>query len=558
MPSTLRVLLSFPALACLVLVARPADAAPGDNTREGIEQAALDARDRAREGYERLSRRRTFDIDGVPYGATAMPITFFTPSSGLHYGGWLEVANYGREPYVYRANVQWYLTTKGKRNHHMRLEFPTPFGLPLNARFLTRDAKNTGANFFGIGNDTEIDETRTERENDYYRYLLEQQQTAFDLEYAELEPVVLFSGVRFNRGLPSRINEAKADAYYVFNLPASDIKGRSGGWANFFLLGLMYDSRNDQEQPTGGLLSEISMQLGGTLLWADYTFHRITLINTHYWEPPRLSDWGPYVLVTRVVYETLSDDAPFFELTEVGGSIRGVEVGGGSFMRGYRSRRFADQNKALYSLELRRTFQNVRWCGHYFRNHRHPLRRCGPRRLERVEDLRSCRSAPEWGHRLPCHLEQPAQPARRLRDLVRGSGAAPVLRQSLLGRTFFEASGGLARCFDEAPHVSHGEQPAQHRAQIVPGPSELTQVEGCEHGAGGRRCHRVSWARLLASVFQYDVTVCPSCSGHMKIVAALTEPRSVIAYLDGVGLSSRAPPITPAHLDRQLEFDEAA
>jgi len=98
------------------------------------------------------------------------------------------------------------------------------------------------------------------------------------------------------------------------------------------------------------------------------------------------------------------------------------------------------------------------------------------------------------------------------------------------------------------------------RDQIVPGPSPMTQVEGCEHGATARgpRCHRVSWAKLLARVFQYDVTVCPSCSGHMKIVSALTDPRSVRAYLDGVGLPSRAPPIAPAHLDRQLEFDEAA
>lgn len=44
----------------------------------------------------------------------------------------------------------------------------------------------------------------------------------------------------------------------------------------------------------------------------------------------------------------------------------------------------------------------------------------------------------------------------------------------------------------------------------------------------------------------------------MKIVAALTEPGSASAYLEGVGLPSRAPPITRAHLDRQLEFDEAA
>ena len=35
-------------------------------------------------------------------------------------------------------------------------------------------------------------------------------------------------------------------------------------------------------------------------------------------------------------------------------------------MRGYKSRRFADQKKMLYSGELRRTFKSVRWRGHYF------------------------------------------------------------------------------------------------------------------------------------------------------------------------------------------------
>ena len=97
------------------------------------------------------------------------------------------------------------------------------------------------------------------------------------------------------------------------------------------------------------------------------------------------------------------------------------------------------------------------------------------------------------------------------------------------------------------------------RAQIVPGPSALTQNEGCEHGAaGGHRVHSVSWAKQLARVFQYDVRVCPRCSGHMKILAALTEQGSMRAYLDGVGLPSRAPPIAPSHLDRQLAFEEAA
>ncbi len=58
------------------------------------------------------------------------------------------------------------------------------------------------------------------------------------------------------------------------------------------------------------------------------------------------------------------------------------------------------------------------------------------------------------------------------------------------------------------------------RAQIVPGPSPLTQPDDAQNG---RRVHRVSWAKLLARVFQYDV-MCPSCSGRMKILTALIAP----------------------------------
>jgi len=54
------------------------------------------------------------------------------------------------------------------------------------------------------------------------------------------------------------------------------------------------------------------------------------------------------------------------------------------------------------------------------------------------------------------------------------------------------------------------------------------------------------------------LTVCAACGGSMKIIAALTDGASVRGYLAGVGLPSRAPPIAPARIDRQLEFDDAA
>ena len=100
---------------------------------------------------------------------------------------------------------------------------------------------------------------------------------------------------------------------------------------------------------------------------------------------------------------------------------------------------------------------------------------------------------------------------------------------------------------------------AADRAHIVPGPSPLTEASAnCGGGEASRRRHRVEWARLLARVFQVDVTTCDACGGSMKIIAALTEPGAIQRYLDGVGLPARAPPIAPAQPHRQLEFDDAA
>ena len=94
---------------------------------------------------------------------------------------------------------------------------------------------------------------------------------------------------------------------------------------------------------------------------------------------------------------------------------------------------------------------------------------------------------------------------------------------------------------------------AVDRAQIVPGPQEEVKEEvemSPEITSEGdpilaQRRHRLAWAVLLARVWAIDVTECPACGGRMKIVAAVTDPRSIGRYLKGVGLPSRAPPIAP-------------
>ena len=72
------------------------------------------------------------------------------------------------------------------------------------------------------------------------------------------------------------------------------------------------------------------------------------------------------------------------------------------------------------------------------------------------------------------------------------------------------------------------------------------------------RAHRLAWATLLARVFAIDVTECHHCGGQMRIVSALTDPTSIRAYLEGVGLPARPPPVAPPRRSLQPELEFAA
>jgi len=49
---------------------------------------------------------------------------------------------------------------------------------------------------------------------------------------------------------------------------------------------------------------------------------------------------------------------------------------------------------------------------------------------------------------------------------------------------------------------------------------------------------RLSWARLLARVFEIDISVCRRCRGPMRVVKAVLDPDEIAAELHG----ARAPP----------------
>ena len=98
---------------------------------------------------------------------------------------------------------------------------------------------------------------------------------------------------------------------------------------------------------------------------------------------------------------------------------------------------------------------------------------------------------------------------------------------------------------------------AADRAAIVPGrqaEADEATCSGRHSGQGQTQTYRRSWTTLLARVFRIDVRRCPDCGGRMKIIAALTNPRSIRRYLHGMGLPVRAPPIAPVRPHLQPKF----
>ena len=49
------------------------------------------------------------------------------------------------------------------------------------------------------------------------------------------------------------------------------------------------------------------------------------------------------------------------------------------------------------------------------------------------------------------------------------------------------------------------------------------------------------WAELLERTFGFDVLTCPCCSGRMKLLSLVTEPKSIARHLRGLGEPTDVP-----------------
>ena len=106
----------------------------------------------------------------------------------------------------------------------------------------------------------------------------------------------------------------------------------------------------------------------------------------------------------------------------------------------------------------------------------------------------------------------------------------------------------------------------KHRKQIVPQKTEPpAKLEAAAEGdKPPKDKKRISWARLLKRVFDIDVSTCPKCTGKMRIIAAIEDPKVIRKILLHLGLApapplihaARGPPLLSHPHDDKQSFPE--
>jgi len=322
---------------------------------------------------------------------TGLPLIGVTPESGVILGGTVQWYDNGSmdspffayAPYRKKINLQIDVGTKGQQEYILEYDQPyiadSPWRVRASAAYLVYKFEN----YFGVGEATlgtlqfpGTPGVAYDRASDYFDALrvnrngqiwarynyYDRRQIAFAVNVERdylgglLRPLAGFQAsyvdVRDYTGVEvdGAINqETKLKEDYR----NGKILGFDGGWLNLLRVGLTYDSRDYEPDPTSGILAQALLEGAMRWLGAGSNFGHVTadLQGYHRLFP----DLTRLVLAGNVVYSAHFGDTPFFALPSLAtpGNERKEGLGGWRTLRGYYGNRFVGNVAMLGSAELR-------------------------------------------------------------------------------------------------------------------------------------------------------------------------------------------------------------
>ncbi len=349
------------------------------------------------------------DLEGKKEGryVTGLPLANSDPDTGIGFGARAYLFDDGPKcdsmfaytPYRMRAFAQLFGTTTAYQYHTLDVDMPYVDREPVRIRASLVYERNPAAGYFGIG-PSSLDrlsypgQARTFASLSDYTGALRQRlpdgtaYTRYD-QYILQRPLATatiqrdyFGGVVralagftaeyvtvdqwTSRTVESSDGDAKQQPTRLqADCDAGRVKGCTGGFVDALKLGLAFDTRDFEPDPSSGVFLDATTELSGRPLGSRYDWVRATISPRAYWSP--LPKVAKLVLAGRIVESITTADTPFFEMNQISftdGNRAGL--GGLRTIRGYKQDRFVGRAMTLANLEVRWRFVELDARGQHF------------------------------------------------------------------------------------------------------------------------------------------------------------------------------------------------
>jgi outer membrane protein assembly factor BamA len=147
---------------------------------------------------------------------------------------------------------------------------------------------------------------------------------------------------------------------------AGKVLGFNGGWDNALKIGLTFDTRDFEPDPSSGVMLQAVGRISNQALGSDFNYEQVTLSGRGYQN--LLGQPGRLILAERVTYAMQFGDVPFYSAPTIpmtDGDITGL--GGFNTMRGFVTDRFVGDAAAIVNGELRWSFGETTLWGQHLR-----------------------------------------------------------------------------------------------------------------------------------------------------------------------------------------------
>ena len=316
---------------------------------------------------------------------TGAPDISSDPVNGFGYGGEGTLFFNGKKsdpffaytPYRASLGITLFNTTRSQREFMLKLDIPYIFNTKWRLRVEGGYEANPNLLYFGqneqslnglqyyANNDSLINPIMNASYSDYENSL--KGGNEFYNTYFKKEAVLNISGERSFLDGKFRTLVGYEIAYVDFSsfagkslvqqdYDSKKITGLGKGIVTIEQLGLIWDTRDLETDPSNGVFAELTNELSLKALGSEYNFNK-TFFHFNYYKklfPQRIKK---LVFAGRVAFGYSALDCPFFEYQDQWSSEGSIEgLGGANTLRGFKQSRFLARAMSFNNAELRYRF----------------------------------------------------------------------------------------------------------------------------------------------------------------------------------------------------------